>query len=697
MSERAETAQRLEFETGILAGRLFEFLERVFPRTFRDRLFRARRRISDGREFLRSAFNSAAGGRLLEEFNAGPLSRRSGGSLQPIDRLAEAMALSPIEVELLLLVGMPEQHEGFAAVFRALHPRGESRPSAGLAAQLFCETADERFDFRTLLESGPAVTGGALRVTGDSPFFERSLELAPGLWAALAGIDAWPASVPLLSAPIVLTGLDEWFASPAVARAAAAIARRDACTVLVLAETEDAAFHRALALVTHSGCEPAGLALPPHVDGPLEQLIRIHALARGIVPVMRIGVLDGPGTAEAPQLLAYPDTAVLCARPGGVQVRGARPLVTVIVDRLSSSARRRMWCSALPSLAEQSAHLAARYPVEPAVAAGVAADLEELQLLESRPASLEDAATAIRARAGLALTGGVKLVTPTASWDDLVLPKDRRAQLREACDRLILQDRVLDDWRFLEGRPGARGVRVLFAGPSGTGKTLSAEVVAHSLGVDMLYVDISRVVSKWIGETEKNLASLFETAERAQAVLFFDEADALFGKRTEVSDAHDRYANLETAYLLSRLERFEGLAILATNLRQNIDPAFIRRLEFAIDFDAPDREERLALWQVHVPRDAPLAGDVDLGEFAAIYPVVGAFIRNAAVAAGFLAASNGGVITRGHFLHAIRREYGKAGRAFPGAPSASATPNGKGISHGYHYGSCLLDRSENHS
>ena len=204
---------------------------------------------------------------------------------------------------------------------------------------------------------------------------------------------------------------------------------------------------------------------------------------------------------------------------------------------------------------------------------------------------------------------------------------------------------MLDDWGFLRDRPGARGVRMLFAGPPGTGKTLSAEVLAHDLSVDLLFVDISRVVSKWIGETEKNLASIFDAAERAQAVLFFDEADALFGKRTEVSDAHDRYANLETAYLLSRLERFEGLAILATNLRQNIDPAFMRRLEFVIDFEEPDRDERLTLWQVHVPRGAPLARDVDLRELAALYPVVGAFIRNAAVAAGFLAAGNGGQIT----------------------------------------------------
>src|SRR5690606_32385263 len=151
-------------------------------------------------------------------------------------------------------------------------------------------------------------------------------------------------------------------------------------------------------------------------------------------------------------------------------------------------------------------------------------------------------------------------------------------------------------------------------GGSGTGKTFSAEVMAHALGVDLLLVDISRVVSKWIGETEKNLAEVFDVAERAQAVLLFDEADALFGTRTEVNDARDRYANLETAFLLTRLERFEGLAILSTNLRQNIDPAFMRRLEFVLDFEDPGPSERAALWAGHLPPAAPIAEDVDFRE-----------------------------------------------------------------------------------
>ena len=249
-----------------------------------------------------------------------------------------------------------------------------------------------------------------------------------------------------------------------------------------------------------------------------------------------------------------------------------------------------------------------------------------------------------------------------------MLAPDRKALLQEALNRLKYQRTVLDHWKFLDGRPGARGVRVLLSGPPGTGKTLSAEVIATSLGVDLLVVDISRVVSKWIGETEKHLAQAFDAAERAQAILLFDGADGLFGKRTEVSDAHDRYANLETAYLLGRLERFDGLTILSTNLKQNIDPAFLRRLEFAVDFDEPSAAEREALWRCHLPPEAPLASDVSLQELAVLYPMVGGLIRNASVAAGFLAAAAGTAIGRGHLISAIRREYEKSAKAFPGVP-----------------------------
>jgi SpoVK/Ycf46/Vps4 family AAA+-type ATPase len=325
-----------------------------------------------------------------------------------------------------------------------------------------------------------------------------------------------------------------------------------------------------------------------------------------------------------------------------------------------------MWRSVLPSHVGHADELAAKSAVEPFMAAEVATDLALRARHGTKAPDLAEAIDALRTRAGMSLSSGLKLISPRATWDQLVLPADALAQLGEAVDRLRHQPQVLDDWGFLAGRSGARGVRMLFAGPPGTGKTLSAEILAGALATDLLVVEISHIVSKWIGETEKNLAEVFDAAERSHAVLLFDEADALFGKRTEVTDAHDRYANLETAYLLTRLERFEGLAVLSTNLRQNLDPAFTRRLEFVVEFTEPGPMERQLLWQGHLPPSAPLASDVDLAELATHYPVVGGVIRNAAVAAGFLAAANGGVITRDHLVRSLRREYDKTGRAFPG-------------------------------
>jgi SpoVK/Ycf46/Vps4 family AAA+-type ATPase len=327
----------------------------------------------------------------------------------------------------------------------------------------------------------------------------------------------------------------------------------------------------------------------------------------------------------------------------------------------------------LPALSGRAGELASRHPLEPLAAAEVAADLACAGAVDLGAPQARDVPAAVRARAGAALPAGVRLVRPSAGWEHLVLRPERAELLREAADRVRHQERVLDEWGFLDGRPGARGVRMLFSGPPGTGKTLAAEVVAHELDVDLLLVDLSRIVSKWIGETEKNLAAAFDAAERARCVLFFDEADALFAKRTEVSDAHDRYANLETSYLLSRVERFEGLVVLSTNLRQNIDPAFARRLDVVVDFEEPSQPEREALWRMHVPPAAPLGDDVDLAELAALYPVVGGLIRNAALAAGFRAAAAGGPLTREHFFQAVRREYAKAGRSFPGFPDPPVT------------------------
>jgi SpoVK/Ycf46/Vps4 family AAA+-type ATPase len=228
-------------------------------------------------------------------------------------------------------------------------------------------------------------------------------------------------------------------------------------------------------------------------------------------------------------------------------------------------------------------------------------------------------------------------------------------------------ERVLGTWGFGRKLSLGRGVSVLFAGPSGTGKTMAAEVIAGDLGLDLYRIDLSTIVSKYIGETERNLERVFTAAESANVILFFDEADAVFGRRSEVRDSHDRYANLEVAYLLQRMEQYDGLAILATNLRENLDEAFVRRLEFVVTFPFPDEAHRRRLWEIHLPPDAPRADDLDLAHLAARFRLSGGNIKNVTLAAAFLAAAEDRPIGMAHLLRAVQREHQKLGRIVPEA------------------------------
>lgn len=249
-----------------------------------------------------------------------------------------------------------------------------------------------------------------------------------------------------------------------------------------------------------------------------------------------------------------------------------------------------------------------------------------------------------------------RIVSPVG-WDDLVLPESQRDLLRDIVDHVALAGKVFDDWRLATRQPRGTGVAALFAGPSGTGKTLAAEVLANALARDLYRIDLSQVVSKYIGETEKNLARIFSAAEAGGAILLFDEADALFGKRSEVQDAHDRYANIEVSYLLQRMETYGGLSILTTNLRDALDKAFLRRLRFIVQFAYPGAEQRRRIWERAFPPELPLA-DLDYGRLAQ-FDLTGGAIRNVALAAAFLAARDGGPLTMAHCAAAATREYQK--------------------------------------
>ncbi|HEY5938870.1 MAG TPA: ATP-binding protein, partial [Kofleriaceae bacterium] len=257
------------------------------------------------------------------------------------------------------------------------------------------------------------------------------------------------------------------------------------------------------------------------------------------------------------------------------------------------------------------------------------------------------------------------LATPVrrlAAWEHVALPEEMIDSVRELIGRAAQRKTVFDEWGFDGTIASSRGLTALFYGPPGTGKSMVAGLVARELGLELYRIDLSRVVSKWLGETEKHLAEVFDAAEDGQVVLLFDEADSLFARRTEVRTSNDRYANLEVNYLLQRLDSFEGIAILTTNLDGSIDPAFKRRMSMRLHFPFPDEEMRRRLWETHIPAATPTARDFDFAELARRFPLSGGYIRNSVLRAAFIAAHEHRPLAHDHLLRAVALEYRELGK-----------------------------------
>ncbi len=253
-------------------------------------------------------------------------------------------------------------------------------------------------------------------------------------------------------------------------------------------------------------------------------------------------------------------------------------------------------------------------------------------------------------------------IVPHYRWDDIILPRDTLDQLKEICLAIQNRRKVYWEWGFEQKFSLGKGLNILLAGPPGIGKTMSAEIIANELGVDLYKIDLSCVVSKYIGETEKNLSKIFNEAETSNCILYFDEADALFGKRTEVRDSHDRYANIEINFLLQKMDEYDGIVLLATNMRKNLDPAFTRRLHHVVEFPFPDEKYREVIWKSAYPANTPTAGDIDYGFLAGRFKIAGGNIKNIAVNSAFLASANGGKVNMENIILAVKREYQKMGK-----------------------------------
>ena len=445
----------------------------------------------------------------------------------------------------------------------------------------------------------------------------------------------------------------------AVARLAALLA--SAQRPLVAAHGPDAAL--AVACAAGRGLLHVGAAELADSDLARDAVLTA-TLEQRVLVVDRLGDLQPADRALLADRLEplLPDVVLCLAGADELVVLEQLAVLAVAVALPPAGERAAIWSAALGG-AEVAPEISAAYRLpfgriaDGAQLAGAVAGADGRE--QPARADIELAARAVSASSlgdlAVAMDGDI-------GWDDLVLPERPLSLLRSLAAFLRHRDLVLEDWGFGRRAGRAQGMVAMFAGDSGTGKTLAARVLARELGLELFRIDLATVVSKWLGETEKNLDRVFAAAQGANAVLFFDEADAVFGRRSDVQDSHDRYANLQTAFLLQRMESHDGPVILATNMRGNVDDAFLRRMDAVVEFPFPAAEHRRRLWELLLPEEAPRDADVELDFLAERFELSGGGIRNAAIAAAVLAASDGTAIAMEHLVRGVAMEYGKLGR-----------------------------------
>ncbi|RGD62645.1 ATP-binding protein [Kitasatospora xanthocidica] len=587
-----------------------------------------------------------------------------------LGRLTAAFGLLPVDLDLLLVALAPDLDSRFEQLYGYLNDDlTRRRATIGLALDLCGLPGAGAGRFRFSARS-PLVAGGLLEITEpDRPLLSRTLRVPDRVTAHLLGDDEPDGA---------LAGL---------AHRAGPGPRLQRPDERLRALAADGGLVHLLDRGGHAG--PLAVAALA-ADGPPPLVVDAAALAarrpEGTVRVLaREARLGGGGVVLGPLDRLEPERPEraallreLCAELDGVPlvVHGpqvwdpawaARSPVVVTVPPPEERDRAGQWAQALGGqpggeLSGELAEAVAAYRLDQEQVARAASVAARTAAAEHRPVRAEDLRTAVRAQNGAGLARLARRIEPAVGWSDLVLPAPTAGRLRELVLRARHRDQVLGSWRMRPGGGRGNGVVALFAGESGTGKTMSAEVVAAELGMELYVVDLATVVDKYIGETEKNLERIFTEAAQVNGVLLFDEADALFGKRSEVKDARDRHANVETAYLLQRMESFDGIAVLTSNLRANLDEAFTRRLDVIAEFPLPDEAQRRRLWDRCLGPLVPRGDDLDLDYCARNFELTGGSIRACAVSAAYLAAGTGAPLGMAQLVSAVVGEYRKLGR-----------------------------------
>jgi hypothetical protein len=611
---------------------------------------------------------------------------RHGGTA-PLAALAHATGLDEFERTSLLLAAAAEIEPRFELAFAYLQDDvTRRRPTAGLALDLLGGGILERLARRAALGQGGRLASARLVAVDErEPFpaaplrvdarvIEHVIGAPPRPDARVRGfVQVRPADTTIALLPVDAATRAQleriaarWSADPGFAPLALLGGRASVGADGAAAVAGE--LGRPVVSVDLAGRAP--VAAPP--DDAAALVRREGVLSGGVVVLTGVETLADRGEEGWAELVsalvrepAGPTVLVAGSSQAARRFVGGHRVVEVVAPAAGVETRMGEWAGQLaahrvaadePDVREvASFHLA---PASIRAAARHAADLAAL----GRRCDVELLREAARAQSHLELGDLARKIESGRGWQDLVLPPPALAHLMEIASGIRAQGRVLDEWGFDRHLPRGKGWNVLFAGPAGTGKTMAAEVLANDLGLDLYAIDLATVVDKYIGETEKRLQRIFDVAAGSNAILLFDEADALFGKRSEVRDARDRYANVEVAYLLQRMEAFDGITILATNLRANLDEAFARRMRAVVEFPFPDESLRRLLWERSFPAGVPLDHAVDLGFLAARFELAGGNISNGALGAASLAAAADRCIHMADLVVAVGREYQKLGK-----------------------------------
>jgi SpoVK/Ycf46/Vps4 family AAA+-type ATPase len=641
------------------------------------------------------------------ETGGGQSARNDRGSR--VSWLADVFGLSRLETDMVLIALAPEVDLRYERLYAFLQDDvSRRRPSVDLVLNLLCSSAEAKLAARGCFSSeSPLIRHRLIHLVPDVHHVQ------PPLLAHQVKLDGQIVRL-LLHEPGIDARLKSFcrFVNPALPCAEVAVqdGTRQALRALVARARRTRQplrlyFHgphgtgkrRCAELLSSDAAAPllaVDLARVPANETDLDTAIRL--VLREAWFQDAIVYLEGIDALRAdPRPIAFDGVLDALAEDGGVAImagtarwsgsdRRSTKVITVQFGLPDFGSRQSIWSANLRDrgvsadtrtidalsdrfrfsavqIAEAVSQACSRAELRACSGAASAATVDGDPALAAAP-SATDLFAAARTQCGDALAALAHKIEPRYGWEDLVLPADALAQLHEICQRVAQRHRVLNEWGFDRKLSLGKGVNALFAGPSGTGKTMAAEIIAHTLELDLYRIDLAGVISKYIGETEKNLDRVFSAAGSANAILFFDEADALFGKRSEVRDSHDRYANIEISYLLQKMEEYDGIAILATNVRQHLDDAFMRRLAFTVHFPFPDEASRRRIWEGIWPAETPLDSDADLDRMARQFKLSGGNIKNVALASAFLAAEDQTCITMAHLIQATRREHQKIGK-----------------------------------